>query len=293
MLAMGNEVRKTDEYKYFNQNVLKSARVLKDSLSEFITRRGKDLNTNILLNQTKDVIAMSLQPMDTFHMIREVRKYDDITFLHSLNVAILSHTFGQWYHMSQEDVDILTLAGLLHDVGKMQIPEEIIKKPGALNKQEIQVIREHPQRGYSILKDIPLDQRIKNAALMHHERCDGSGYPNHLKKDQIDDFSRIIAIVDCYDALTSARLYRGAVCPFEVLRLLQKEDGTGFDSEYLHVFADGIAETYVDSDVILSDGRRARIVGKNAYEPASPQIMLEGRVFNLQDLDTLSIERIV
>ena len=160
--------RKSRDYRLFNERVIKSAQLLEKSLSEYIVREDEDLNTNKLLKETREIIALSDDPVHTFRMLRRVRRYDDLTYIHSLNVAILCHEFANWMHMPEEEQDILTLAGLLHDVGKMGIPGKIIKKAGLLTDEEYELIKQHPQKGYDFLKKHPLDERIMNAALMHH-----------------------------------------------------------------------------------------------------------------------------
>lgn len=299
-MAMGIEhvqnakpARISKEYRHFNNHVLESAKVLEHSLSEFITRSGENLSTNALLNQTKEIIVMSHRPMDTFRMLRRVRKYDDMTFIHSLNVAILCNAFGHWTDMPQEEVDILTLAGLLHDVGKMKIPEKIIKKPSSLTEEEFSVIKQHPQRGYQILRGLPLDERIKNTALMHHERCDGKGYPSGLSAGEIEEFAKIVSIADVYDALTSARVYRGPLCPFEGFQIIKESGSERFEQKYLVPFLEGIAKSYVDSEVILSDGRRAIIKEGNPEDWAMPVVEISGKIVNLMNEENISVKEIV
>ena len=115
----------------------------------------------------------------------------------------------------------------------MQDSECHYLKKGKLTDAEYEVIKAHAQLGYDILKDQPLDERIKNAALMHHERYDGTGYPNHLVGKEIDDMAAIVAIADVYDAMTAARVYRGPVCPFRVIELYESEGFQKYDVEYL------------------------------------------------------------
>lgn len=285
--------RCTKEYCNFNLDVLKSASVLEDSLSIFITSADPDLTSNELLNQMKEIIVLNRNPFDTFHMLHKVRKYDDVTFIHSLNVAIICNMFGHWLGLSPEDLDILTLAGLLHDVGKMKIPEEIIKKPSSLTEEEFLEIKNHPKRGYQILSKIPIDERIKKVALMHHERCDGSGYPDGLREDQIEDFAKMVAIADMYDALTSARVYRGPLCPFEVIDIIQKEGEEKFDSHYLNTFLQGITELYLESEVLLSDGRRGTIIENHTDNLSRPIIRVGEESVDLAIESEISIQEIV
>lgn len=283
--------RKSRDYRLFNERVIKSAQLLEKSLSEYIVREDEDLNTNKLLKETREIIALSDDPVHTFRMLRRVRRYDDLTYIHSLNVAILCHEFANWMHMPEEEQDILTLAGLLHDVGKMGIPGKIIKKAGLLTEEEYELIKQHPQKGYDFLKKHPLDERIMNAALMHHERCDGSGYPQGLKADEIDDFAKIIAIADYYDALTSARVYREPHCPFEVFRMLQQERDK-FDSTYLAVFMEGVASFYIGCEVVLSNQKRARMVDTNPTDQSNPIVKMDGLIVNLAMAPDVDVKEI-
>lgn len=283
--------RKSRDYRLFNERVIKSAQLLEKSLSEYIVREDEDLNTNKLLKETREVIALSDDPVHTFRMLRRVRRYDDLTYIHSLNVAILCHEFANWMHMPEEEQDILTLAGLLHDVGKMGIPGKIIKKAGSLTEEEYEQIKQHPQKGYDFLKKHPLDERIMNAALMHHERCDGSGYPKGLKADDIDDFAKIVAIADYYDALTSARVYREPHCPFEVFRMLQQEREK-FDPTYLAVFMEGVGSFYIGCEVVLSNQKRARIVDTNPIDQSNPIVKMDGLIVNLAMAPDIDVKEI-
>lgn len=285
-------IRSTEEYSSFNENVCHSAQVLENSLSTFITKMGEDLDTNELLNQTKEIIVMNRNPLNTFHMLQNMRTYDDVTFIHSLNVAIICNVFGKWLRMSSDDVDVLTLCGLLHDVGKMAIPEQIIKKPEILTNVEYSVVKMHPKRGYNLLKSMRIDERIKRAALLHHERCDGTGYPYGLKKDEIDDFAKIVAIVDCYDAMTSARVYRGPLCPFEVIGVFEAEGYEKFDPKFIIPFLEGIVNSYLNAKVILSDGREGVIVLNNKNALSRPIVSVDGKLIDLSKEHTLSISEI-
>ncbi len=291
MADKSGPARKTRDYRLFSERVIKSAQMLEKSLSEYIIKEDEDLNTNKLLRETREIIALSEDPVHTFRMLRRVRRYDDLTYIHSLNVAILCHEFANWMRMSEEEQDELTLAGLLHDVGKMGVPGKIIKKAGSLTDEEFAIIRQHPQKGYDLLKHHPLDERIKKAALMHHERCDGSGYPNGLKEDEIDDFAKIVAIADYYDALTSARVYREPRCPFEVFRMFQKEEQK-FDSTYLQIFMEGVASFYIGCQVVLSDNRTARIVDTNPTDQSNPIVKIDGLIVNLAMVPELDVKEI-
>lgn len=285
-------IKSTDEYMDFNKEVYESAMLLEDSLSAFITREGDDLDTNKLLNQTKEIIIMNRNPMNTFHTLQNIRAYDDATYIHSLNVAIICNLFGNWLKMPQEDLDILTLAGLLHDVGKMEIPSKIIKKPEILTDEEYNIVKLHPKRGYNLLKPMRIDERIKRAALMHHERCDGSGYPSGLRGDEIDEFAKIVSIADIFDAMTSARVYRGPLCPFEVISIFEMEGYSKFEPKYIVPFLEGIVNYYLNEQVILSDGRIGTIVLNNKNALSKPVVRVDNELIDLSKEKDLTITQL-
>ena len=293
MQVIADLLRKSISYNKFNENVIQSAKTLEDSLSMFITNADGDLSSNELLNQTKEIIVMSENPIRTFHMMHKIRKYDDATFIHSLNVAILCNMFGHWINMPQDDLDVLTLAGLLHDVGKMKIPEEIIKKPGILTEEEYTEIKNHPRRGYNLLKPMKLDERIKKVALMHHERCDGKGYPMQIGKNKIDYFSKIVMLADVYDAMTADRSYRKGMCPFKALDIMLEDGFEKYDPAVLMLFVEKTVQSYIGATVLLSDDRAGEIVAVNREAWTRPLIRIKNEFVDLYRDKSIKIAKIV
>lgn len=114
---------------------------------------------------------------------------DDSVYVHSLNVSLICRQIGKWIKADDATLDMLTLAGLLHDIGKLKIPTELLNKPGKYTDEEFAQVRLHTQYGYELLKPLPLDAHIKLAALSHHERCDGTGYPSGLTTNDIDPYA--------------------------------------------------------------------------------------------------------
>lgn len=169
-------------------------------------------------------------------MIR-MKAVDEYTYLHSVAVSALMLKFARELGLPAEEVRECGLAGLLHDVGKMQIPNEVLHKPGALADEEFEIVKTHPGIGYSILRDIAdLPEAVIAVAQLHHEKIDGSGYPLGLKGDEIPLIARMGAICDVYDALTSDRVYKGAWTPAEALREMVAS-AHHLDAELVRVFA--------------------------------------------------------
>ena len=135
-----------------------------------------------MLKKVTSLLKPEQTTIDFFDMLHNLRSVNDSIYAHCINVSLISRMIGIWLKLPQADIDTLTIAGLLHDIGKTQITDDILNKKERLTDEEFALIRKHPVFGYDILKKHDLDVRILKATLMHHERCDGSGYPLALKK---------------------------------------------------------------------------------------------------------------
>ena len=134
---------------------------------------------------------------------------------------------------------------------------------------------------------------IRNAALMHHERYDGSGYPMRISGKQIDPYARIVAIADVYDAMTAARVYRGPLCPFRVIEIFEQEGFEKYDVEYLLTFLENVVNTYLQCDCKLSDGRKAKIIFINKDKLSRPTVQCGNEYIKLADHPDLTIEELL
>jgi putative nucleotidyltransferase with HDIG domain len=202
---------------------------------------------------------------------------DDYILRHSLNVGVLAGLLGKWLKAKDKMLREIVLAGLLHDIGKTQIPLNILNKPGALSPEERAVIEEHPARGYKLLEDADrIPQSVKLSVFQHHERLDGSGYPLGLAGRDIADYARIIAIADIYDAMSSQRVYSGPLNPFGVVAEVFGEMFTGLDPAVALPFVSNVRDSLIGFIVRLSDGSEARVVYLDRERPAQPVVKLAG-----------------
>ena len=202
--------------------------------------------------------------------------------IHCLNVGLITRMIGRWLHMEKTDVNTLTIAGVLHDIGKCKIPDDVLNKPDKLTDEEFALIKKHPQFGFDLIRDLQIDSRIKRTALMHHERCDGSGYPSQLDSSLIDDFAMITAIADVYDAMTAARRYRAPLCPFAVISSFESEGFTKYNTKFLLLFLKKLATTYQSNRVMLNDSRFCNIVMLNPHELSRPIVRFDdGSILDL------------
>lgn len=272
--SYSQKLKSSPEFQRFQVDSTLRSQDLKNCFDAYLSDGGT-VNKEELLSKTISLVSPKQTTLDVFDMLHNMRQVNDSTYAHSLNVAIISRIIGKWLHFSNEELDTLTLAGLLHDIGKTKIPDEVLNKDGKLTDEEFQMIRNHPKYGYDILKSQPLNSHIKKAALMHHERCDGSGYPMGLTMEEIDDYALIIAIADVYDAMTAARSYRAPLCPFEVIAEFEKDGLQKYKPKYILTFLENIANAYQNNRVMLSDGTSARIVLLNHRRLSKPLVQLD------------------
>lgn len=286
------KVAASDEFRDFQ---LKYFQAIENLKMVFVSVAKKEpLDTSALLNSVSDLFRSRNTIIELFDMLYNMRIVEDAIYSHSINVGLISRMLGRWLRLDAHDLDVLTLAGLLHDIGKVMIPADILNKPGKLTDEEFQLIRQHPKLGYDVLKNQNVDPHVKKATLMHHERCDGSGYPTGVEEDFIDEFAMLVGIADVYDAMTAARSYRAPLCPFQVIRCFEDEGYQKYKTKYLLTFLKQIAATYQSNRVILSDGRGCNIVLLNQDALSRPMVQLDdGTIIDLNTQRDLFIKSVL
>jgi putative nucleotidyltransferase with HDIG domain len=174
---------------------------------------------------------------DTLYaFVRAIGARDSYTEVHSRRVAKIAAAIGKQMGCSKEDLDVLNFAGHLHDIGKIGIPDEILNKPSELTDAEFAKIREHPVIGAGIFERLGLWEKEKEIIRWHHERYDGSGYPDGLKRDAIPRLARILSVADAIDTMTSNRTYRKKLADRKVIGAIRDGAGSQFDPEVVHAF---------------------------------------------------------
>ena len=258
-----------------------------------VVEKNTQLDVKELLSRSLMMVTDARGHISILDMLHNMREYDDSTFAHCLNVGLICNVFAHWLHLSDEEVEMATACGLLHDVGKLLIPHDIIAKPGKLTDLEYHQVKKHPLEGYQLLVSQNIGTHICNAALMHHERCDGSGYPNGLKAGEIDSYAKMVAIADVYDAMTSARVYRAPICPFKVIEIFEAEGLQRYDVTYVLCFLENIVNTYIQNRCRLSDGREGTIIYINKPRLSRPVVQCENEYVNLAEMPDLCIETLL
>lgn len=290
--SYSQKVRESEEFKEFQSSFTKKVDSFKDELNR-LTDKNEPIDIDGLLEHTSDLLHKTRNGIHVFDMLHCMREYDDITYVHCMNVSLLCNIFGQWLKLPEKELEVLTLAGLLHDVGKLSLPGELINKQEKLTPSDYITIKTHPIQGYNALKNKGLDPRIADTALMHHERCDGSGYPYRLKGDKIEPFARIIGIVDVYDAMTSARVYRPALSPFQAISVFESEGLQKYDPAYILLFLEKIVQAYVGNHVRLSNGKEGEIRLINQHALSKPVVQVGSTFIDLSKEKDLTVDAIL
>lgn len=226
--------------------------------------------------------------------IIDEKSVDSYLFRHSVNVAILCALMAKWLDLSKQDSILLTYAGLLHDIGKSKIHEDILHKPGKLTNKEMELMKCHSVKSYELIKEVKfLDSRVDLAVLLHHERLDGSGYPLKLKDEKIPLFARILAIADVFDAITSNRCYKKKESPLRALEILKEEAFNKLDYKLTNIFIDNMINYYNGSFAFLSNNSTAKIIKIDPFDLTHPLVMVGSDVIDLKKRLDLSVLDIV
>jgi putative nucleotidyltransferase with HDIG domain len=232
-----------------------------------IGRKIRDLFDLILSEmQSKKNILLNLS---------NIYATDNFLYHHSVNVSVIAMAIGLEYGLTNKQLLDLGVGTLLHDVGKLRIPAEIINKPGKLTDEEYAVMKQHAAYGYEILRQQDdISPTSAHVALQHHERWDGTGYPRGLAGEDIHIFGRITAVADVYEALTANRVYRKGHLPHEALELLLGSCGVNFDTQMVQLFLKTIAIYPVGMTVTLNSGEAGVISQVSALHPQRPTVRI-------------------
>lgn len=291
--SYAEKLKASPDYLAFKEEFKDNLDKLEFSLNALV-EKNKDFDPHNLLSDTMGLIenreSRSTGIMD---MILNMHDFDDCTYTHSLNVALICNILAGWLRFSPAEKELATACGLFHDVGKLQIPAEIMKKPGKLTPAEYQIIKTHPLESYKLLSRYELPDEVKNAALMHHERCDGSGYPYGFTFDKINRFARLVAVADVYEAMTSSRTYRDALCPFNVITYFENDGLQKYDPEFLLPFLENIVNTFLNQEVRLTNGLEGRIIYVNPVSLSKPTVKVGDRFLDLKEIGNVRIEKII
>ena len=273
---------------------VKSIRKLFDATKESMVPGGNMTTAYQAVKDVDDVVyqlvnVIKFDPSGLVH-INNLKSYDEYTYHHSLSVAVLSVAIGQTLGFKGGELRSLCRCAILHDIGKIFVPIDLINKPGKLDAKEFETVKDHAIRGGQYLKNGTIgNMELWIAIMCHHEKMNGTGYPRGLKNDEIPLYSRIISVADVYDALTSLRPYRNPMTPCQALEVVMSDAGIAFDVNVVQAFKLKLELYPVNTIVELSDNRLGIVANNtNASRPIL-QMLGSDEVINLSDITSMTL----
>ncbi len=267
-VRLSKDFAKFSEVYHYNLNAYKLL------LNQFMNQQ-LPMNPFLLLD-IHNKIAACARSRETLidYLYNMLPSEDDMTYAHLLNSALIATVFGHWLSLDDPSIQTLTLCGFFYDIGKCKLPNRILWKPDKLSDFEFNWMKTHTTIGFDMIKNVNLSQEIKNTTIQHHERCDGSGYPNHLKDDDISFYSKVMAIVDSYEAMTSARTYRTSMNPFQVIANFERTGYEKYGAMIIRPILEHIANEQLGMEVRLSDDRNGSVLLINKDHLSRPLVKL-------------------
>lgn len=287
------KVRVSDDFKAFEIIYTANLNLYKDIINNIVINKYP-VKTNVLLQIYKDIFCSLKNNKDKMldYLYNMLPSKDDVTYAHCLNSALIAGVFAEWLNLSDDETNTLILCAFLYDIGKILLPNELISKPTKLTEQEFRMVKNHTIGGYMQIANQNIDENIFKATLQHHERCDGTGYPSKLKENQINQYAKYISVIDAYEAMTSARLYRESMNPFKVIDNLLKTS-TYYSESILTPILSHLADAQVGSTVRLSDNRIGEVILTNYNDLPKPLIKIDGKLVNLSICKNIEIVAVI
>ncbi|GGG26631.1 phosphodiesterase [Paenibacillus abyssi] len=258
-------------------------RALKEIRTGFKDMMGaskrKGMTYPYIAKQFQQIMTMVMDEIsgqkDAMIMLMNMGVVDHYLYQHSLNVCIYTTLLGMSVGYTKDELMTLGMGALLHDIGKTQISSNVLLKPGPLSEEEYNEMKRHTERGFQLLKDEPnIPLIVAHCAFQHHERLDGSGYPRGIRGDDIHEYAKWIGLVDSYDAMTTARVYRGAMLPHQAIEALYVGTGTLYEQRMVQVFRDKVVIYPLGVMVKLNTGESGVVVDYHAASPHRPIVRI-------------------
>ncbi|MBI5374449.1 MAG: HD-GYP domain-containing protein [Candidatus Schekmanbacteria bacterium] len=275
-----NNYNDTHEKKSFIEGTEKTRVVYEEKVS-IVTdvlndvRNGKAINIDKVQDLSNSLVENVLTHTDTMITLARVKKFDEYTFKHSINVAILTIALGKYLNYPKKELHVLGTGGILHDCGKMKIPNKILNKEGRLTEDEFEIMKNHPSYGAEMLEPYgTLDRKSILMVLQHHEKYSGGGYPTGLPGNRISTFGMMTTIADVYDALTSERVYKKALTPFKGLKMIYIGRGQHFHPNIVEHFILAMGLFPIGSIVRLKNQQMGIVISVNRRNLLYPRVLI-------------------
>ncbi|MDR2460772.1 MAG: HD-GYP domain-containing protein [Deltaproteobacteria bacterium] len=257
---------------------------------------NKRIEMNEVQENVEELVESVTRNQDALTALIKLRHFDDYTYTHCLNVSVLSISAGKALGLSQDDLKILGMGTMFHDLGKTRIPSYILNKPGKLTDEEFVIMKNHAALSQTIIEEqkLDVDEQVIQVARFHHERLDGSGYPDHLKGEEIPKLATICGLSDVYDALTSDRVYHKGKLPHDALKFIYSLRGTHFEPYWVDRFVQSVGIYPPGSIVELNSGHVAVVIEVDHSALLTPLIKIvadpQGQISSRPKLINLRLE---
>lgn len=270
-----DEVYDYKEHLYLARKIYDHTHSYIDKTLTAIGQGSREVDTEqakSLVNQMIDNILVKPHAMA---WLTHLKNRDEYTLTHSINVCILALTFGRHMQLPREQLEILGVGALLHDIGKLRVPPEILNKPDRLTREEFEIMKKHPVEGYDILReDLLMSPQILDIVLHHHERMSGQGYPHGMLGDRISHLTKMTSIVDVFDAITSDRCYHDGLSPYIALQNIYRWTDNAFDKDLVEGFMACMGLYPVGSVVELNQGQIAIVIATTPKSKLRPMLLM-------------------
>jgi len=264
--------KKSKDKKYRAEKLINEAKGLASKILQD-TFEGNPIDVGQLDSWAEDVIETVLINPDAVKFVSALRNKDTYLLEHSVNVACLLVTFGEYLKLDRDILKQLAIGGMLHDIGKTKVKSKVLNKPGKLSAEEFEHMKLHQVYASEIIHQVPgITEISKMVCLMHHEKLDGKGYPLGLSAEEIPLYGRMSSIVDIYDALTAERCYKSGLSPSDAFKILLSMTPNQLDQELVYKFINCISIYPVGSLVQLSDGKVGLVETANKKQPLCPEV---------------------
>lgn len=253
---------------------LDHASMMVDTIFEDIVS-GKELSVEHVEQAVRPLVASVLRSADAFFLVEGLRRHDSYSYSHAISCSALGAAFGRHMGFDEETIFSLAAGGLLMDVGKTRLPESLLRYQGSLGPDEVDVIRSHVRHGLDIVNESDItNQDVLDILRTHHERHDGSGYPEGLAGSVIPISGRMLGIIDTYDAMSSARPYRAAISRHQALRQIYAARNSLFQAEMIEQFQVCLGVYPTGSLVELNTGEVAIVMAQNQIRRLRPRVAI-------------------
>ncbi len=275
-----DEIKPPEKIKTFEQEIniaqqvhVRTGHVIKRFLHD--AQKGVAVNSGMATNAVYECMRSILRSPDAMMLMTHLRSKDEYTWHHSMNVCVLAIALGRHLNLRYDELITLGLCGMLHDIGKMRLPSDILEHPGVYTPEERLIMQSHTSLGYKILSEnSSIADIVAEVAHNHHERIDGQGFPRRLKSHQISPFAKMIAIVDTYDAVTTERSYKQGKTHLEAINILLESSGRALDETLVNHFIQCIGVYPSGSIVETNNGEIGMVIEVNQKKKLKPKVVI-------------------